>query len=428
MFGGTLSLTKIRLIDRGCIVNTVRFWLTFVSVDVMNLSLFLLFYRVKGIMIKVYGASERPTVAEIDLGSLAFNYRQLEKRIPKGVKLLAVVKADAYGHGAIPISLKLEELGVEYLGVAISDEGVELRKGGVKAPILVLGGIYGEDTAHIFRFDLTPVVFRKDSLKLLSKEAERQRKRVKVHLKVDTGMGRLGVPTDLWPTFLEELEGFPNIEIEGILSHFAMTDEEEPFTTRQWRGFQRCLEIAEKMGISCKYLHMASSATLMAFPSYSGNLVRPGIMLYGSYPSRMSQDLIQLKPVMTLKTRIHFLKLVPPGTRIGYGGTFTTKRESLIATLPIGYADGYSRHLSNRGEVLIRGRRAPVVGKVCMDFIMVDVTDIPNVSFGEEVILMGRQGREQITAEEIAEKINSISYEVLCLIGKRVPRVYKEES
>jgi alanine racemase len=369
-------------------------------------------------MAKVSKSFGRPTVAEIDLGSLEYNYRQLRKRIPRGVKLLAVVKADA-------ISLKLEKLGVEYLGVAISDEGVELRKGGVKAPILVLGGIYTGDVDQIFRFNLTPVAFRRDSLQLLSKEAERERKKVRVHIKVDTGMGRLGVPLHLWSAFLKEVKRFPNIQIEGILSHFSMMEEEEVFTAHQWSEFQRAVAMAKEMGISCKYLHIASSATLTSYPSYSGNLVRPGIMLYGSYPSPTFQDLIRLKPVMTLKTHIHFLKSVPPGTRISYGGTFMTKRESLIATLPIGYADGYNRHLSNRGEVLIRGKRAPVVGRVCMDFIMVDVTDIPNVSIGDEVILMGRQGKEQITAEEIAEKIKSISYEVLCLIGKRVPRIYR---
>jgi alanine racemase len=296
----------------------------------------------------------------------------------------------------------------------------------VKAPILVLGGLYGGEVDEIFRFHLTPVIFRKDSLKLLSREAERRKRKVKVHLKVDTGMGRLGVPLSLWPDFLKEVKRFPKIEIEGILSHFSMTDVEKGYTQNQWRGFQRAVAIAQEMGISYQYLHMASSATLTAFPAYSAKLVRPGIMLYGSYPSPTFQAPIPLKPVMTLKTRIHFLKPVPSGTRISYGGTFTTKRESLIATLPIGYADGYSRHLSNHGEVLIHGKRAPVVGKVCMDFIMVDVTDIPHVSVGDEVVLMGRQGREQITAEEIAEKINSISYEVLCLIGKRVPRIYKE--
>ena len=377
-------------------------------------------------MMKMSLSLGRPTVGEVDLGALEFNYRQIQKRIPEGVKLLAVVKADAYGHGAIPVSLKLEKLGVEYLGVAIPEEGVELRRGGVKAPILVLGGIFGREVDQIFRFRLTPVIFRKDSLKLLSQEAERRRRKVKVHLKVDTGMGRLGVPLSAWPDFLKEVKRFPKIEIEGILSHFSMLDAEKDLTQNQWGAFQRAVTIAQEMGISCQYLHMASSATLTAFPGYSAKLVRPGIMLYGSYPSPKFQSLIPLKPVMTLKTRIHFLKSVPPGTRISYGGTFKTKRESLIATLPIGYADGYSHHLSNHGEVLIHGKRAPVVGKVCMDFIMVDATDIPRVSVGDEVILMGRQGREQITAEEIAEKINSISYEVLCMIGKRVPRVYKE--
>jgi alanine racemase len=377
-------------------------------------------------MTKVSKSYGRPTVAEIDLGSLEFNYRQLQKRIPEGVKFLAVVKADAYGHGAIPISRKLERLGVAYLGVALAEEGVELRKGGVKAPILILGGIYEEGVDQVLQYNLTPVVFQKETLRFLIKAAERWQKKVRVHLKVDTGMGRLGVPLNLWPTFLKELKRFPKIEIEGILSHFSMTDEKESFTTHQWREFQKAVALAKEKGISYKYLHIANSATIIASPSYLGNLVRPGIMLYGVYPSSTFQGLIQLKPIMTLKTHIHFLKSVAPGTRISYGGTFITKRESLIATLPIGYADGYSRHLSNQGQVLIRGKRAPVIGKVCMDFTMVDVTEIPNVSVGDEVILIGRQGKEQITVGEIAEKINSISYEVLCLIGKRVPRVYKE--
>ena len=375
---------------------------------------------------KKFVPSGRPTVGEVDLGALEFNYRQIKKRVPEGVKVLAVVKADAYGHGAIPISLRLEKLGVEYLGVAISEEGVELRRAGVKAPILVLGGIFGEDVDHIFRFRLTPVVFRKDCLKILSREAEKRKRKVKVHLKVDTGMGRVGVPLGLWPDFLREVRRLPKIETEGILSHFSMTDEEEGFTQSQWGAFQSAVAVARELGVSSQYLHMASSAMLTAFPGYAAGLVRPGIMLYGSYPSPVFRSLISLKPVMTLKTRIHFLKSVPSGARISYGGTFTAKRESCIATLPVGYADGYSRHLSNHGEVLIRGKRAPVVGKVCMDFIMVDVTDIPRASVGDEVVLIGRQGREQITSEEIAEKINSISYEVLCSIGKRVPRIYKD--
>jgi alanine racemase len=368
----------------------------------------------------------KPTVAEVNLKALEFNYRQIQKKIPKGVNILAVVKADAYGHGAIPVSLKLEKLGVEYLGVAISDEGVELRKGGVKAPILILGGIYKEDGDRVLQYNLTPVVFQREHLKALTKAAERRQRKVKVHLKVDTGMGRLGVPMDHWAPFLEELNRFPRIEIEGILSHFSMSNGKETFTARQWKEFQRAIGMAKEMGVSWKYLHMANSATLTAFPHYSGNLVRPGIMLYGSCPSPRLKRLIRLKPVMTLKTHIHFLKSIPPGAKISYGGTFVTKRESLIATLPIGYADGYNRHLSNQGEVLVRGKRAPIVGTVCMDFVMVDVTEIPNVSSGDEVVLVGKQGRQSITAEEIAKRINSISYEVLCSIGKRIPRVYKE--
>jgi alanine racemase len=309
----------------------------------------------------------------------------------------------------------------------MSDEGVELRKGGIKTPILLLGGIYPEDIDWALQFNLTPVVFQKESLHLLAGEAEKRRKRVRVHLKVDTGMGRLGVPLRLWPSFLGEMKRFPNIEIEGILSHYSMADEtEDPFTRKQWDSFQEAVAIAESMGIHCKYRHISNSAGLTAFPSWSGNLVRPGIVLYGSYPSPVFRNLIKLKPVMTLKTRIGLLKRVPSGEKISYGGTYVTKKESLIATLPIGYADGYSRKLSNQGRVLIRGRKAPVIGRVCMDYILADVTDIPKVSQGDPVVLMGRQGRQEITAEEIAEKIGTISYEVFCLVGKRVPRVYKE--
>jgi alanine racemase len=371
--------------------------------------------------------SGRPTFAEIDLRALEFNYRQLRKRVPKKAGILGVVKADAYGHGAVPISLKLEALGVEYLGVATCDEGMELRKGGVKRPILILGGIFLEDEAdRVVRFKLTPIVFKRETLLALSKKARDFHKKVKVHIKIDTGMSRLGVPMDLVAGFLRELKRFREIETEGFLSHFSMADEDGGvFTADQWKKFQTAVAMAEDLGISYKYLHMANSANLAVHPFSSGNLVRPGIMLYGSYPSPRIQAMIKLKPIMTLKTHIHFLKSIPPGTRISYGGTFLARRESLIATLPVGYADGYSRHLSNEGEVLIRGKRAPVVGMVTMDYIMVDVTDVPNVSSGDEVILMGKQGKERITAEEIARKIHSISYEVFCSIGKRVPRVYE---
>lgn len=370
--------------------------------------------------------NQRPTIAEIDLEALAFNYRQIQRRLSKGVHILAVVKADAYGHGALPVALKLEKLGVEYLGVALPEEGIELRRGGIKTPILILGGIYPGGEEEIIKYTLTPVVFDLKSLERLSRAGSRRRKKVKVHLKVDTGMGRLGVPFKEFPKFLRKVRKFSQIEIEGLLSHFSLVEEKEGYTEGQWRKFQESKALMQEVGISCRYFHMANSGILTLFPEFIGNLVRPGIMLYGSYPSPPFQKLIQLKPVMTLKTRIHFLKSVPSGTKISYGGTFITKRESLIATLPIGYADGYSLHLSNRGEVLVRGRRAPVVGRVCMDFMMIDVTGIPKVSIGDEVILIGRQGKEEISTEEVAKKIGTIPYEVLCLIGKRVSRIYKE--
>ena len=369
----------------------------------------------------------RPTVAEIDLRALEFNCRQIQKKVPRGTKILGIVKADAYGHGSLRVSLTLEALGIEYLGVAIPDEGIELRKGGVRTPILILGGIFSEEEGKRFlRYDLTPVVFEKESLRILSREAKKERKRINVHLKVDTGMGRLGVAAKDWPAFLQEVKRCREIEVEGILSHFSMADEDGgAYSKEQWKKFERAVAVAEASGLHPRYLHMANSANLIASVFSAGNLVRPGIMLYGSYPSPTFEQRIKLRPLMTLKTRIHFLKKVPPGSRISYGGTFVAKRERRIATLPIGYADGYNRLLSNRGEVLIRGWRAPVVGTVCMDYIMVDVSHIASVSAGDEVVLLGKQGKERITAEEIAEKLGTVSYEVLCSVGKRVPRIYR---
>jgi len=307
------------------------------------------------------------------------------------------------------------------------EEGVELRKSGARTPILILGGIYSEDQAVcVLRYRLTPVVFDKRALQLLSRKATGSYRRVKVHLKLETGMGRLGVSLDSWTDFLGELKRYRNIEVEGILSHFSMSDEDGgTFSSEQWEKFKTGLRVAEEQGIQFRYFHIANSGNLAAFPFYSGNLVRPGIMLYGSYPSPPLREVIQLRPVMTLRTKIHFLKTVPPGTKISYGGTFTTRRETCVATLPMGYADGYNRQLSNRGEVLIRGKRASVIGRVTMDYVMVDVTDIPRVKTGDEAVFLGKQGQERITAEEIAEKIHTISYEVFCSVGKRVPRVYK---
>lgn len=370
-------------------------------------------------------AAGRPTVAEIDLGALEHNYRQIEKRIQKDARILGVVKADAYGHGAMRVSRKLEGLGVAYLGVALVDEGIELRQGGLKAPILVLGGMFPGESEKVLRFDLTPVVFHRESLEELSHGATRRRQKARVHLKVDTGMSRLGVSLNGWSDFLRSVRRCSGIEVEGILSHFAMVDEGGgTYSHRQWKAFQEALSLAREKGVSYRYAHIANSGNLAAFPSYSADLVRPGIMLYGSCPPVVREPCLRLKPVMRWKTRIHFLKSVPPGTRVSYGGTFVAERESRIAVLPVGYADGFRWSLSNRGEVLVGGRRVPVVGRVCMDYTLVDVTDVPGVRVGDEVVLIGRQGRERIRAEEVAEKAGTIAYEILCAVGKRVPRVY----
>ncbi|MBW2038100.1 MAG: alanine racemase [Deltaproteobacteria bacterium] len=367
-----------------------------------------------------------PTIAEIDLGALAYNYRQLRQLVPPSVKFLAVVKADAYGHGAVPISKRLEELGADLLGVATVEEGVEMREGGVRKPILILSGIYQEEIKEVLRYRLTPVVYRLEIAEELCAEASKMGKRVPVHIKVDTGMGRIGVLYEEAPAFLNHLRSLENIEIEGVASHLSTADEEDPsFAEEQLRRFSWTIEEIKGIGMTPTLCHIANSAALFSLPAAHLNLVRPGIMLYGSYPSPSFKDKVTLQPVMSWKSRVADLKEVPEGFPISYGRTFFTRRPSFIAAIPVGYADGYSRLFSNRGEVLIKGRRVPVVGRVCMDWTMVDVTDVPGVEVGEEVVLMGRQLDQEITPEELGERIGTIPYEILCSVGKRVPRIYK---
>ncbi len=358
--------------------------------------------------------------------ALAYNYRQLRQFVPSSVKFLAVVKADAYGHGAVPISKRLEELGVDLLGVATVKEGVEVRENEVHRPILVMSGIYREEVEEVLRYRLTPVVYRLEIAEALSVEAGKMGKRAPIHIKVDTGMGRLGLLCEEVPAFLNKLRRFENIEIEGVASHLSTADEEDPsFAEEQLKRFSWTIGELKKMGITPPLCHIANSAALFSLPVAHLNLVRPGIMLYGSYPSPSFKEKISLRPVMSWKSWIADIKKVPKGFPISYGRTFFTRRPSLIAAIPVGYGDGYSRFFSNRGEVLIRGRRAPVVGRVCMDWTMVDVTDIPGVGVGGEVVLMGRQLDQEITPEEMGERIGTIPYEILCSVGKRVPRIYK---
>lgn len=373
----------------------------------------------------------RPTIAEIDLDALEHNFNQIRKRVRQGTKILAVVKANAYGHGSVRVSSELQRLGVDFLGVATCEEGIELRKASITTPIIVLGGFFKGQSLDVNRYDLIPVIYNLESAKELSQQADKNNCTVKIHLKIDTGMGRLGILPSETEHFIQQLQKLTSLEIDGVLSHLADNNQDHPsgleFTQRQASLFKQQIEQLHQMGIDPQYEHLANSAAIIEKYPDDFNLVRPGIMLYGAYPSKTFEQVIDLKPVMSLKTEIISLKTVARDTSISYGRTFICKRESLIATLPIGYADGYTRFLSNKGEVLVRGRKVPVVGVVCMDLVMVDVTDVAGVSLGDEVVLMGSQGDQKITVEEIAEKTGTIAYEIMCSISPRVPRVYMKE-
>jgi len=366
------------------------------------------------------------TEAEVDLGALTYNYHQLRRLAPPEVKFLAVVKADAYGHGAVSVSKRLEELGADFLGVATVKEGAELRKEGIHKPILVLSGVYQEEVEAVLKYHLIPMLYRLEIAEALSAAAGAQGTKVPVHIKVDTGMGRIGVLAEEAAAFMNRVRELGNLEIEGIASHFSTADKEDSaFAAEQLKRFSQTIKEMKRLDIDPPFCHIANSAALVNLPSAHFTVVRPGIMLYGSYPSPSLKAKISLRQVMSWKSRIADLKKAPKGYPISYGRTFVTQRPSIIAAIPVGYADGYHRLFSNRGEVLVRGKRAPVVGRVCMDWTMVDVTDISGVEVGEEVVLMGSQVGQEITPEEMGEWMGTISYEILCSVGKRVHRIYK---
>lgn len=370
---------------------------------------------------KVY----RPTRAIIDLKALEYNYISIKERLREDIGILAVVKADAYGHGAVEVVRRLEALGCSFLGVALCEEGIELRRAGIKTPILILGGFFEGEVGSIIDFNLTPLIFDSRSATLLHRYASKVGKVVRAHLKVDTGMGRLGVVVEELPHFLKALRNYKNIELEGLLSHFSEAEKEEKgYSLEQLKKFNKAIDLVLNAGFNPKYIHIANSAAILNIPSSLFNLVRPGILLYGSYPSERFKSILKVKPVLTLVTEVLQLKKVSKGSPISYGRDYVTARDSLIATIPIGYGDGFPRSLSNRGQALVRGKRVPIVGRICMDLTMLDVTDCPQVEVGDEVVLIGGQGEDRITVEEVAEKAGTISYEILCGITSRVRREY----
>ncbi|WP_333652202.1 alanine racemase [Dissulfurispira sp.] len=366
----------------------------------------------------------RGAVAEINLGAISNNLKVI-KNLSKNSPVIAVVKADAYGHGAIDVSRRLVDDGVEYLAVAFAEEAKELRNAGINSPILVL---FDPDINDIFTYNLIPVIRDKKTAAALSKEAEKNNRSISVHIKIDTGMGRLGFTGDA-ASEISEIANLKGIIIDGVMSHFSEADLlDTSFAKMQIERFNsiktELLNIGLPRSHNVRLFHIANSAAIMTLPESHFDAVRPGIMLYGYSPVQQSTKTPELIPAMTVKTKILALRRLPSGTPISYGRTFITKRDSLIGVIPVGYADGFSRRFSNNAELLVRGKRVPVIGRVCMDLTMLDLTDIEQVEEGDEVVIIGRQGNESIDAAELAFRADTIPYEILTSLGNMAKRVY----
>lgn len=365
----------------------------------------------------------RPAWAEIDLDNLIKNF-QLIRNIVKNKKIISVVKADAYGHGAVEVSKVLDEFGTDYLAVATLEEGIELRVNGISKPILIFGYIFPKQVNYLLDFNLTPTIYSFDIAKELDNLCQMRKEKVNVHIKIDTGMGRVGVNWEESLEFIKEVNKFKNLKIEGLYAHFSSADEKDKsFTRIQFERFLKVVENLKKEGIEIPLKHHGNSATIIDLPEYFLDGVRAGIMLYGLKPSQEVKN-IKLYPVMSIKAKIVFLKEVKKDTPISYGRTFYTKRDSTIGTIPIGYADGYPRILSNKGYVLYKDKRVKVVGRITMDHFMVDLTKFKDVKVGDDVIIIGKDLKNSITVDEIAKKCKTINYEIVSRIGKRLPRVY----
>jgi alanine racemase len=366
----------------------------------------------------------QPTVAEIQVTAFAQNVRAVRARLAPTCELMAVVKANAYGHGAEPLAAVALQEGASCLAVARCQEGISLRQYGITAPILVLGPVWPEDVEALVACRLSSVVGALEDARRLNQEAERQGQCYPVHVKVDTGMGRLGLLPAMAPALFDTLQTLRNLYLEGLMTHLATADLADDCTVReQLQRFYQVVQICATLGLTPRYVHAANSAALYRYPKSHGTLVRSGIALYGSHPFDAPEAAL-LQPVLTWKTRIARVQAWSPGCGISYGHTFITQRPSRIGTLPVGYADGFCRRLSNVGEVLVHGQRTPLVGQISMDMCMIDLTEVPHAEVGDEVMLLGPQGTERITAEEMAWRCGSIPYEIFCAISQRVPRCY----
>jgi alanine racemase len=371
----------------------------------------------------------RPTWAEINLDNLTFNLQSVKSFIGKDLKYMAVVKADAYGHGAVECSKRLEQAGIDWFGVALPEEGVELRKHGIRKLILCLGSFWAGQENLLLNHHLTPTVFRLEIAEKFNQAAKELGVVANFHIKVDTGMNRIGVRFDELNEFVEGLKKLTNLKVDGVMTHFASADnlDENNFTNLQIKRFNDSVELLHEKGFRPTFKDLANSPASVAHPNSHGNMIRLGGVLYGLGGDVLPKNIEkpELKAVMSLHSRIAFIKRVPKGETLGYSRTFQTTRDSIIATIPIGYQDGYMRQLSNCGRVLVNGNYANVVGRVSMDWTLIDVTDIPQVAVNDEVILIGEQNNLRVEAEELAIKTNTISYEVTCGISQRVGRIYK---
>ncbi len=371
---------------------------------------------------------EKRTWAEVDLDAIAHNMREIRRITNENAQIMAVVKADAYGHGFMETAKTLLENGADRLAVAVLQEGKQLRSRGVDVPILILGASGPEDAEDIINFDITPNVFDYEFAKALSYTAEKKEKVTKVHIKLDTGMSRIGFVVDDGDNeeIINEIlkvSRLPYIEIEGIFSHFATSDESDrQYTLLQFERFMRVVKALEERGLHIPIKHICNSAGIMMYPEMHLDMVRPGVILYGMYPSNeVDKSRLDLIPAMTLKSSITLVKEVEPGRGVSYGKEYITDSITKIATVPIGYADGYLRKIAKKGRMLVDGVKVPIIGRICMDQCMIDVTNVHNIDRGDEAIIFGREG---ITIDDLAGWLETINYEVACVIGKRIPRIY----
>ncbi|MDR1522736.1 MAG: alanine racemase [Endomicrobium sp.] len=366
----------------------------------------------------------RQTWVEIDKSDFLFNLKKIKEYIAKDTKIMAVMKANAYGHGGIMLAKEAQKAGISSIAVATLEEGIQFREAGIKTNILILGNCYPYENFQVaVAHSLIPTVSNMQGILALENLTIKLNKKINFHLQIDTGMGRIGALPDASYTLLDKIAKTSQLHMAGMYTHFAVADTDSDFTKVQLDLFSKIVKYA-RINLGLKFIaHAANSAALFKNKRMHFDMVRPGISLYGLNPFKHSEGFLKLKPVLSWKTKITFLKRVPSGFCVSYGRTFVTNRASVIATIPVGYADGYNRQLSNKGDVLVRGKRCPVIGRVTMDMTMIDVTGINGVSLGDEVVLIGLQGKEQIKVEEIAKIQETINYEIVCNISSRVPRI-----